>query len=82
MNIENIVRSFSELLRIRCQFLFYFPTLIKIKYKHLILYFLLEIKLEWDPDYRLSRRWEWLNSHFTKLLNRDGVNRNMYKIFS
>jgi len=44
----------------------------------LILYFLLEIKLEWDPDYRLSGRWEWLDSHFTELLNRNGVNRNIY----
>jgi len=58
MNVENIVRSFSELLRIRSQSIFYFTTLIKIKYKHLILYFLLETKLEWDPDYRLSGRWK------------------------
>jgi len=81
MNIENIERSFSELLWIRSQSIFYFPTLIKIKYKHLILYFLLEIKLEWDLDYRLSGRWEWLNSHFTKLLNRNGVNRNIHAHF-
>ena len=77
MNIENMVRSFSELLRIRSQSIFYFPTLIKIKYKHLILYFLLKLKLDWELDYRLSRRWEWLNSHFTELLNRNGINRNM-----